>query len=92
MTYSVLQEVDSNDFKTQLKTKNEEAHQAKKDYETQLAKLEEKTHLLGKLNSKLADQQLELESGRTNIAKLQADNQLLQQSSQLARVCVILFL
>ena len=32
-----LQAVDSNNFKAQLKTKDEEAQQAKKDYETQLA-------------------------------------------------------
>ena len=55
LTYFYSQEADSKDFKAQLKTKDEEAHQAKKDYETQLAKLEEKSSLLGELNSKLAE-------------------------------------
>jgi hypothetical protein len=44
--------------------------------------LEEKSRLLIELNSKLANQQLELESERANVVKLQADNQLLQQSLQ----------
>ena len=92
VTYSVLQEADSKEFKAQLKTKDEEAQRATKDNEAHLAELEVKGRLLGELNSELADQERELESGRTDIAKLQADNLLLQQSSQLAQVCVILSL
>jgi hypothetical protein len=34
--YYVFQETDLNNFKAQLKTKDEEAQQAKKDYDTQL--------------------------------------------------------
>ena len=43
MTYSVLQEADSKEFKAQLKTKDEEAQRVTKDNEAHLADLEEKT-------------------------------------------------
>jgi hypothetical protein len=79
---SVLQAADLNNFKARLETNDNDTQQVKNDYETQRAKLEEKSRLLIELNSKLANQQLELESERANVVKLQADNQLLQQSSQ----------
>jgi hypothetical protein len=66
--------VDSNNFKAQLKAKDEEAHQAKKDYETQLAtnaenaqralKAKDEAHavamggLLGELYSKYEEERL----------------------------------
>ncbi len=81
MTDLYLQEADSKDFKAQLKTKDDEVQHAKKNYECQLAKVGEKSRLLSEKDSKLANQKLESELAK--VVKLQADNQLLQQSSQI---------